>query len=99
MEQIRAEYQDMANIAVRVSNLAEEYAVCVDDIYEVIDSLQSDWKGSDNLAYANTANSYKDDMISLARVITDYSNFLGESANLISRTQDEIASQAGQTGN
>lgn len=94
-----ATYDELASVSANVSNLAEEYGVCIDDIYGIIDELGNDWKGADNLAYVNTANSYKEDMKNLAVVVNEYADFLGDSANEIRRTQEEIANLAGKAGN
>ena len=99
MGQIKADYQEMASIANSVLKSSDEYTSCLNNMYKVIDSLGNDWKGSDNLSYVNTANSYKDDMNKLGVVISDYAKFLADSADIIRRTQEEIASQAGHAGN
>lgn len=91
---IKASYLEMQTAANRISDAAGEYKANIESLYKVIDNLSNDWKGTDNVKFANTVNGYKADLAALGDVVNDYAKFLVKSANLISATQDEISQGA-----
>ena len=93
---LRANYQEMAGIAGSVTNLAEQYKTCVNEVYKVVESLENDWKGTDNVTYINQVKSYQEDLNSLGVVIENYAKFLSKTAQVIENTQAEIANNAGR---
>ncbi len=94
MENLRAGYQEMQAISSTVSNLAEQYKNCVEEIFKTVDSLENDWKGADNVKYINTVKSYQEGLKSLGTVIENYASFLSKAAAVIQETQEEIANNA-----
>ena len=93
---IRATYDEMRQAANEVTRYAAEYKDNVSGLYTIVDNLVEVWKGADNIKFGETANSYKDDLISLGDVVTDYANFLEKSANLINEAQDDVSAAAGR---
>ena len=93
---LRASYQDMEGIAGSVKNLSEQYKTCVDQVYKVVESLENDWKGTDNVTYINQVKSYQADLNALGTIIENYANFLSKTAKVIQNTQEEIANSAGK---
>lgn len=73
---------------------AESYLGSVKSLYETVDTLQNNWKGSDNAQFANTVNGYKENINALGQVIGNYGVFLQETANSLEKLQAEIAQQA-----
>ena len=73
---------------------AESYLGSVKSLYETVDNLQANWKGSDNQQFATTVNGYKENIMALGQVIDNYGVFLQETANSLEKLQAEIAQQA-----
>ena len=73
---------------------AETYLGSVKALYETVDNLQANWKGSDNQKFANTVNGYKENITALGQVIGNYGVFLQETATNLEKLQAEIAQQA-----
>ena len=44
---------------------AESYLGSVKSLYETVDNLQANWKGSDNQQFATTVNGYKENIMAL----------------------------------
>jgi len=93
---IRASYAEMQSAATEISKASEEYKTNVDALYQVVDNLVNNWKGSDNVSFANTVNGYKEDLKALGDVVNSYATFLNKAAAAISATQDEVSSAAGR---
>lgn len=72
----------------------ESYLGSVKSLYETVDTLQNNWKGADNVQFANTVNGYKENINALGQVIGNYGVFLQETANSLEKLQAEIAQQA-----
>ena len=94
--EISANYSGMKTDAMEIKTAGEGYKSDVNDLFRIVDNLSNNWKGSDNIAYVNTANSYKDDLKKLGDVVISYGDFLIKSANIISNIQDEVSSNAGK---
>lgn len=73
---------------------AESYLGSVKSLYETVDALQNNWKGSDNAQFATTVYGYRENINALGQVIGNYGVFLQETANSLEKLQAEIAQQA-----
>ena len=91
---IRASYAEMQTAANEISKASEEYKANVDSLYGIVDNLVNNWKGTDNVSFANTVNGYKNDLKSLGDIVNSYATFLNNAARTISSTQDEISGAA-----
>ena len=94
MGNLRASYQEMESISSSMTSLADEYKGCVEGIYKVIDELENDWKGNDNVSFINAAKGYQSDLNALGDIISQYATFLRKSAEVVKQTQEDIASSA-----
>ncbi len=92
----KADYAEMKSSAVTISKSAKDYKESVDSLYQIVDNLVENWKGEDNVKFAETVNGYKEDMKSLGDIVDDYSVFLNKAVAVISETQDEITAAAGR---
>lgn len=92
----KADYTEMKSSAVTIANSAKDYKESVDSLYQIVDNLVENWKGEDNVKFAETANGYKEDLKALGDVVDNYSTFLNKSVAVISQTQDDITSAAGR---
>ena len=91
---IKARYEEMEAAANEIKGAGTLYKGNVQNLYKVIERLETIWKGKDNLSYVSKANNSKAALESLGDVINDYGDFLKISANIIRETQEEIASSA-----
>ena len=91
---IRASYAEMQSAATEMSKAAEEYKNNVEGLYQIVDSLVNNWKGADNVKFAETVNGYKNDLTALGDIVNSYAGFLNKSAQVISETQDSVSSAA-----
>ena len=93
---IRASYAEMQSAGAEISKASEEYKSNVDALYQVVDNLVNNWKGADNVSFANTVNGYKEDLKALGDVVNSYAQFLNKAAQAISSTQEEVSNAAGR---
>ena len=93
---IRASYTEMKSQSTKIKNAANDYKSNVDSLYEIVDNLSANWKGTDNISYANTVNGYKNDLKLLGDIVNNYADFLSNGADIIRAAQDEISSSAGR---
>lgn len=96
MIRIGAEYEGIIAIANKINELAQSYLDNIGSIYQQINELANYWEGIDNLAFKEAANSYKQNLTDLGKVINNYANFLIFSVNKIKENQNNIAEQAGR---
>ena len=73
---------------------AESYITSVKALYKTVEELSMSWQGEDNVKFANTVNSYRENINALGQVIGNYGVFLQETANSLEKLQAEIAQQA-----
>ena len=73
---------------------AESYITSVKALYKTVEDLSTSWQGEDNVKFANTVNSYRENINALGQVIGNYGVFLQETANSLEKLQAEIAQQA-----
>jgi len=93
---IRASYSEMKSAANDITKSSEDYQANVEGLYTIVDNLTTVWKGTDNISYADTVNSYKKDMQNLGEVIKDYATFLTRSADAINEAQEDVQTAAGR---
>ncbi len=91
---LKASPEEIRTAGKNLVGNAESYLGSVKNLYETVDTLQQNWKGSDNAQFANTVNSYKENINALGQVIGNYGVFLQETANSLEKLQAEIAQQA-----
>ena len=89
-----ASYEEIKSAANSIKTSAEDYKSGVDAIYTVVDNLSNDWKGVDNVSFAEKVNSYKNDILALGSAVANYAKFLDVSVKTLEETQNEISSAA-----
>ncbi len=93
---IGADYNEIHSAAKQISNAANDYNSNVLELYNIVDNLASVWKGDDNVAFINTVNSYKKDILALGSVVNNYAIFLESAAVNLENTQSGIRDAAGR---
>jgi uncharacterized protein YukE len=91
---LKASPEEIRTAGKNLVGNAESYLGSVKSLYETVDTLAQNWQGSDNVQFANTVNSYRENINALGQVIGNYGVFLQETANSLEKLQAEIAQQA-----
>lgn len=68
----------------------DEFKKLISELYLKIDSLQNVWSGKDNIAFSNKIKEFQNFINSISMILSQYSEFLKNSANAYSQTQDEV---------
>ena len=90
----KATYGEIQSAASSITKASEDYRGNVEGLYQVIDSLESSWKGSDNLSFVNTVNGYKEDLKSLGSMMDSYAGLLNNAVGILSETQQDVSNLA-----
>ena len=91
---LKASPEEIRTAGKNLVGNADSYLTSVKNIYQTVEELGNSWQGEDNLKFANTVNSYKENINALGQVIGNYGVFLQETANSLEKLQAEIAQQA-----
>ncbi len=91
---LKASPEEIRTAGKNLVGNAETYLASVRSLYETVDNLGNNWKGSDNQQFVATVNGYKENIMALGQVIGNYGVFLQETANSLEKLQAEIAQQA-----
>ena len=91
---LKASPEEIRTAGKNLVGNADNYLTCVKSLYQTVEELSNSWQGEDNVKFANTVNSYKENINALGQVIGNYGVFLQETANSLEKLQAEIAQQA-----
>lgn len=92
--QIIVETAQLDTAAGKVEELSKNYFDEYTKLYGLITELQNAWAGTDNTAYTNQINEFKDDFQRMKSLMDDYAQFLRETAAKYRAVQEEIKSGA-----
>lgn len=92
--QIIVDTSQLDAAAKRVESLAGDYKTQYTALYSNVSELQNSWTGTDNQAYTNQINGFKDDFQKMESLMREYASFLKETALKYRTTQSEIKSGA-----
>lgn len=94
MRQIICQPQRLDASASIIDSLNQEYQRLFSQLFQAVDTMQNNWNGKDNLAFSNQIKGFHDDLKQLSNIMTQYSEFLKNTARAYRETQDEIYNQA-----
>jgi len=94
MEFIRVEPARLLETAGRIESNEEEYRLLTNNLYAQVDALAQAWQGKDNVAFVNQIRSYEEDLNQISLIMTQYSEFLRNSAHAYEETQEGIRAAA-----
>lgn len=63
-------------------------------LYSEVEGMGAAWKGKDNTAFVERIAGFKDDFEKMKSILTEYSNFLDDSATRYNNTQTALETQA-----
>jgi uncharacterized protein YukE len=93
---LQANLGQMNYDAKDIQDAAIEYNNAVNELYKIVDNLTTSWQGTDNVAFANKVNGYKEEIIALGKVVENYAIFLNRSSGSLNDLQTDISSAAGK---
>lgn len=83
---------------IRSSNIIDDkiqnFNLLQHQLNDGVNTLQQAWSGKDNIAFTNQIKSYQNVIKSISVILGQYSDFLKNSANAYSQTQEELYSEA-----
>lgn len=94
MNLIEVEPECLENTAGKVDNANADYQRYYQAIYEQVDKLSTYWKGKDNVAFTNQIKAFEDDLKKISFVMSEYSDFLRNTARSYREMQEENYAQA-----
>ena len=94
MHYIRVETSELMKVASRIETAKQDYQRLYINLYTLIDRASSSWQGKDNVAFVNQIKAYEEDFRQIAIIMSQYSDFLKNSALAYESTQDELFHQA-----
>lgn len=93
---LQANLGQMNYDAKEIQDAAIEYNNAVIELYKIVDNLTTSWQGADNVAFANTVNGYKEEIVALGKIVNNYALFLNQSSTSLNDLQGDISSAAGK---
>ena len=94
MRSIIVEPDRLEEIAAKVEVANNDYEKTYQAIYSEVDKMSNSWKGKDNTAFVNQIKAFEDDLRQISIIMSQYTDFLRNSARAYRETQDEIYAQA-----
>lgn len=91
---IRVEPAKLEAAAAQIDNQAAEYKKLYEQLYTEVDSMANAWQGSDNIAFTSQIEGFREDFLAMYTLMTQYAEFLKNSAATYRETQNEVVSQA-----
>ncbi len=96
MSAIGMTYDEVINIANRVSDNVGRYLNSLENVYKKLEEARGMWKGVDNNAFTNQVISKKEELINIGQAVESHADFLRKTAVKTSNLQDDIADAAGR---
>ena len=94
MRYITVETDKLLKTAANIDIARQDYQRLYVDLYQRIDELSAAWNCKDNQAFTNRIKAYQDDFRRISVIMTQYSDFLRNSARAYDSTQEELAMEA-----
>lgn len=91
---ITVDPQKLDAASQKMAQQAQEYKTLYDTLYSHVNTMKAGWDGRDNQAYTAQIDGFKPDFEKMYKLMTQYSEFLRDSAKVYKSTQDEVVSQA-----
>lgn len=94
MRKITVEPEQLISIAGRMDDDNQEYVRLYTQLFELIDSVPSSWRGIDMEAFVTQVSSYQDSCRQLSFLCSMYTDFLRTAANSYRDVQEELRNRA-----
>ena len=94
LKRILVEPVQLENVASIVENRNNEYQRLYHSLFQEVDNISGVWQGEDNIAFTNQIKGFNDDFNRIAIVLSQYTEFLRNSARSYRECQNQLVSQA-----
>ena len=92
MQKIYVDPSQLDSAASRIESQNQEYERIYNSLYSEVDKMSANWQGKDNLEFTNRVMAFKGDFRQIS--MSQYAQFLRNSARAYRETQDELYSSA-----
>ena len=92
--QIIVETSQLDSVARQVEELANTYQSNYNELFRIVQDLQNAWGGTDNMAFTDQIEGFRDDFQRMEALMRDYAAYLRKSATTYRDTQNSIAQSA-----
>lgn len=101
MADFKVDTEQISSVAQQLEGWTDDYASCVNRIYQVAQNLQGSWIGSAQASYVNQLAEFQNDFQGLYNLFNKYATYLRQSALRYNEAEENIATAAKslQTGN
>lgn len=78
------------NMDSQIAEYKREY----NQLFSEVDSMGSAWQGSDNLAFVNQINGFREEFDAMSNLMSEYSSFLKAASNTYNQSQSDVVNGA-----
>lgn len=93
---IRVTPEELASTASRLDGLNGDYQKCYSSIYTAVEELGQVWKGEGNEKFRVQIQGFQNDFENLAKLLSNYCNYLNETAERYRTAESNVVSEAGK---
>lgn len=84
----------LESASTKVTEYADDYKKTYTQLFTEVEAMAANWKGTDNLAYTTQIKGFEDDFTKMYTLMTEYADFLKNSATLYKTTQGNVETAA-----
>ena len=99
MQHIIVDPAKLRNVSSIISSQKDEYQRLYMKLFQIVDNLSTYWEGKDNQAFISHIQHFEGDLRKIAIIMSQYSEFLSNSANAYSTTQNELFDEVNRLRN
>lgn len=92
--QIIVETTQLDSVATQVEGCADTYKSNYISLFNTVQEMQNAWSGTDNTAFTNQIEGFRDDFQRMEQLMRDYAAYLRKAAAAYRETQANVASAA-----
>ena len=85
--------------ATKIDEYAADYKKTYTQLFTEVTAMSENWSGADNVAYTNQIKGFEDDFTKMYTLMTQYSEFLKNSATNYRSTQEAVGAAAAKLTN
>lgn len=80
--------------ATKVTEYAEDYKKNYTQLFTEVEAMAANWQGTDNIAYTTQIKGFEDDFTKMYTLMTQYADFLKNSATTYKTAQGNVETAA-----
>lgn len=91
---IKVTPQDLQKASTQIVGLANDYKNEYEELFKRVNGMRGKWDGQDNQSYTNQVEGFRDDFEKMKSLMDQYSDYLKNTAQAYTDTQNQIAQTA-----